>query len=586
MVDSSNFLHSKGLIMSDEKIVLTDNVIDGETLRTRIGDTLNRVTEIISKSYGPFGSHSFMSNRGDVPKFTKDGFSILEKIHFDDLIAQNVHILVQRLSQGLVRETGDGSTSSIVTANALFHQLKKMSFIDSNPKQFSTLLKAVQEDLEFIIEEFLAVRLEELSFEKRLEVLTNIATLSNNNDKTIGSEVARIINNTNAYTSVTVEASPYNVTGIQEVIKDGYSAKKYKASTPFIFKNVDENTIELESPVVLMAYELYDIHYAWIEGLLHNLSNANRSLVVIYDNMDKAVQEKYISYIMSNPEIKLYLVNSDSLARDENIDRFNDLSVYLNCNPLEFSKISTDYIPKPNNVLGGCGLFKLNRQDGSLFVKGAGTIGENINKFQDYLYKLQSEYDELNPQLKIARGAIKSRIAQLNASFVTIFVGGSTQEEKDNNVYLVEDSVLACRSAIEHGYTLGSNIAPLFATRILLEIVINQTFPIKTRTMELVNSNNDLMVAVLNILDAIIYAYTRIHKTKPSINIPVEEKDYTEEETKELILNNFQVLNLVTNKIENIKESTVIAPVKTDVAIVRTAFSIISLLLLSNQFVG
>ena len=40
MVDSSNFLHFKGLIMSDEKIVLTDNVIDGETLRTRIGDTL------------------------------------------------------------------------------------------------------------------------------------------------------------------------------------------------------------------------------------------------------------------------------------------------------------------------------------------------------------------------------------------------------------------------------------------------------------------------------------------------------------------------------------------------------------------
>ena len=104
--------------------------------------------------------------------------------------------------------------------------------------------------------------------------------------------------------------------------------------------------------------------------------------------------------------------------------------------------------------------------------------------------------------------------------------------------------------------------------------------------MELVDINNDLMVAVLNILDAIIYAYTRIHKTKPSINIPVEEKDYTEEETKELILNNFQVLNLVTNKIENIKESTVIAPVKTDAAIVRTAFSIISLLLLSNQFVG
>ena len=570
-----------------------DNVVEKEILQIKIGETLQRVTDIIKKSYGPYGSHTLISNKGNVPIFTKDGFSILEKIRFSEIIPANIYILLVQLSQKLVREVGDGSTSAIVTANSIYKHIADISNNFKRPKDFTDILKSIQDDVINIINEYFTISLEDMSPTKKLEILTNVASLSNNNDSDIGEQVAKIISKTNKYTSITIESAINDKDGITEIFKDGYNAKKYLAATPYIYGNNEQKTIELDSPIILAAYEIFDIHYSWITSLLQNISGKKIPLVVIYDTISQDVVDKYLEYVMSNRHnLQLYLVQTDSLSRDENLDKFNDMAVYINADPLTFSSITKDNVPNPNDVLGGCGKFVLSRKDGCSFIKGKGTLINHSERFDAHIKNIQDEYDRTSPSLKIARGSLKNRIAQLNATFCTIFVGGSTQEEKDTNKYLVEDSVLACRSVIEHGYTLGSNITPYYALSLLMSAYMFPDIKHDITFKSLKYKDNPNFGVILNKL---LEAYNEVRyrdengegKTILHQFFSIMEKHETDIVARKAeILSNFAVYNIVTETTDNIFNSSVIASSKTDTEIIKTAFSIISLLIASNQFIS
>jgi chaperonin GroEL (HSP60 family) len=77
---------------------------------------------------------------------TKDGWQILKKIAFDDTIEQNILQLLVNISAQVVIKVGDGSTSSIVSANSILKQLESSDHLKTvRPKELINVLNRVVE---------------------------------------------------------------------------------------------------------------------------------------------------------------------------------------------------------------------------------------------------------------------------------------------------------------------------------------------------------------------------------------------------------------------------------------------------------
>ncbi|NNV04843.1 TCP-1/cpn60 chaperonin family protein, partial [Brevibacillus sp. MCWH] len=96
---------------------------------------------------GPYGATTIIEKFGEM-HITKDGWSILKKINFEDNIDQNIMQLLLNISAQVVIKVGDGSTSSIVSAYSILKRLEESDLMKNvRPKEFMSLLKEVVDDI-------------------------------------------------------------------------------------------------------------------------------------------------------------------------------------------------------------------------------------------------------------------------------------------------------------------------------------------------------------------------------------------------------------------------------------------------------
>ena len=157
---------------------------------------------------------------------------------------------------------------------------------------------------------------------------------------------------------------------------------------------------------------------------------------------------------------------------------------------------------------------------------------------------------------------LKQRVAKLKGKMGVIEVGGSSELEKTSNFDLVEDAVKACESAFNYGYNLGGN---LVIPKTINELEISDFDVIDTEIL------NVLVRAFKNVFRRVLF-------NKFEDSITADEYD----SLIDISLESNACYNLITEKYDDM----VINSCYTDVEILNTTVSIVSLLLSSNQFVS
>jgi chaperonin GroEL (HSP60 family) len=264
------------------------------------------------------------------------------------------------------------------------------------------------------------------------------------------------------------------------------------------------------------------------------------------------------------------------LSSASDVEKFNDLSVYLNTSTTKANMALSyveddekdDPVPDIASYIGMSKEVILMKDAGITFVGGYGET-QNRERFDEHIKSLEEKLTELT-NIETAspeRGRIKNRLMRLNGSLIRVFVGGRTFDEKENNKYLVEDSIYACKSVIQEGFTIGGNTTPLYATLILL-----------SRS----SAENDLSSLEVDLLMSIHSAYVSLVKANGKL---LESSEFKCNDVINNPKDNLFIYNLVNDKVENINDTKILAPVNTDIEILKTSFSIITLLLTSNQII-
>lgn len=556
-------------------IDIKSNVTNYEESNRVISDTLSDITSILINTLGPYGSTTIIEDRIYNHTISKDGYTVLNKLRYNNEISNTILELVRRVSRTLVREVGDGSTSSIVISNSLLQSIKKLK--DKLPsKEILDYMSAIEK----ILEEKIMSKSIKIN-EDNFSVIKSIASIANNNDDKAGDLIYSIYKEIGKNGFINLESSP-TISDSYD-IKDGIEHSRGYISNIFVNQSNKIDCI-LDRPLVFMCNDI--LMENDLEGLCEILGNVclanNKPLLIIAKGYDTEVVN--FLKINKNQNKKLDLAAVDyAFVNNNHFKSFEDLAIYLGATI--FDKNIEDSMDKDNvsKYLGSCNKIIVN-ENTTRFIDGFGaieTIEERVENIKEEIKKLLQLQNLKSIDIELF--GLEKRISNLTCKTATLFVGGNSDLEKDTRKFLMEDAIYACRSALKHGYIHGGNL--------VIPRILSKDHDEISNTLKELKINNSLSSDEIDTIIYLLLEYIDL-SFRYSFNSVLSNKfnkNLSETVISGMVntcIEDDTIYNLKTDKYESIDDTKIINSCMTDIQIMKATFSIVGLIATSNQFVS
>lgn len=461
------------------------NIVEQKTLHEQTMAVLQIIADSLVTSFGPYGSATQIKKDDILPKFTKDGHTILKNIYFNGTLEMSIREVLEDLTSHVVKNVGDGTTSAILLSQLIYKRLAtKCEPNRDNAEIYNWHLPPAE--LERQLNE-LVKRASETIMSQTREIQTyedihKIALISTNNNEEMAELISGIYmeNGTDVYIDVKRSMDS------QDYIKifDGMTLDAGYADKVFV-TNEAESTAEINAPKIYFFEDPIDtpemINF-FSAIIYHNIMEPlkdRRELtptVIMCPKVSSdiaAVMDPLVKTMMNakanNFNIPFCLV-SDIYKKEVLMDLANlcdarTVRKYINLEQQEKDQENGD-APTVDTIVDWCGTADavVAGYNKTKIINPKLMYKEGTTEFSDF-YK--SIINNLEMQLAQAKqdgknlndiGNLRRRIHSMKANMVDLYIGGSTPEERDNRFDAAEDAVLNCMSAAEHGYGWGANI--------------------------------------------------------------------------------------------------------------------------------
>lgn len=561
------------------------NVVNDKDTKQYVQAVLDSLHSTLVSSLGPYGSTAIVHDPQVGHYMTKDGFSILNKVRYNDPIMNTLLSIIRETSQRLVMRVGDGSTTSIIASNYIHGQIVKLMEehkLDIRPKDLIDLL---QDAVERIIEVIQTKYTKHVS--EDLKEIDEIAAVSLNNDKKLGKLVGDIYREVGFDGFVRVKLSKTNETSFQTSpgfeIDAGYLDKE--------LVNTDTDECRINNVRVLMfdgvlQPEDKGVVNAAINNVneMANSTGHAASLVIIAPGLSSEMSSYFrqvVTYNYKKQEIRNNLnVIKFSLGTEHDQESYQDLATKTGATIVKNSmgdrnldvldvfgfvgEVTSSY---RNTVFTG---FVNDTDIVERVAHRIGTIRAERQRMKDEsIIDTRKEYE------------LQKRLAVLEGKLVTLYVGGNSDHEKATTKYLIDDAVSACKSAMRHGYVIGCNL----------------TIPLAIKDLMSYDLDNNMGTALQALYRAFFFVFTDVYfnkHTRPELKGKYTKEEYdnhvaTLKEMDERVESIFnaclereEAYNIIT---EEFTATDIINSAETEIEILRNVISIISLVTTSNQFI-
>jgi chaperonin GroEL len=407
----------------------------GQEGRDRLMKGIKIGYDAVKSTIGPAGSTAIIEDESIVGgcKISKDGVALINSINLLDPIEDLGLKIVREASRRTAVAGGDGTTTSFLLSYAILNELNKL--FESNPKINKTeVLREIQNVAEKIDSE-LVKRSKKVSG----KTLRNVATISANNNPKIGKLVADSYKGSdivNLEHSKTFNTFLESYDGIK--IDRGFSSK-------FFVNNVKTNEAQYSDVFILIT----DIEIASVQAIEPIIKaicmEQNKPLLIIGEISAPVMATINLNVQRGNIKFANIIPPSFGLKK-ENI--LSDLAVatggtfYSQMTGDHLGIVTMDGLGRANKIIIG--------QDKSIIIPNE----RSSDKLDNHIKELKESI-----KLTVSEQEIKfinERIANISGSISTIYVGADTDIEAKESYDLIEDSILACKSAIEEGILPGS----------------------------------------------------------------------------------------------------------------------------------
>ena len=228
----------------------------GKDAQNQAAKALDAISAAVGSTLGPQGRPFVFERVGadgrPKPTTSKDGITVLNSLSFDSPIARAVHFFAQQAAAHSVIASGDGTTSTVVLANAVAKAILGVQNKRFGRKQIpQAMARQLRKEAKAAIE---AIKAES---DMSPEMVRQVALTSSNGDEELVEVALEAVKQTSAYGSILVEKSPAVKERYQVVKSDGFgNLRGYNYNQTFALSCSDlaaENSpFEWENPNVIV----------------------------------------------------------------------------------------------------------------------------------------------------------------------------------------------------------------------------------------------------------------------------------------------------------------------------------------------
>jgi chaperonin GroEL len=419
---------------------------------------VNILANVVRVTLGPKGRNVILGKKYGSPVITKDGVTVAKEIELADKYENMGAQMVREVAVKTNDTAGDGTTTATVLAQAIFREGVKNVAAGANPM---SLQRGIQIAAEAVVAE-----LEQMSKKiKSKEELANVATVSANNDHTVGSLISEAMEKVGKDGVVTIEESRTLQTELEFV--EGMQFDRGYLS-PYFVTNQDRMECVLDEPLILIN-EKKIAAMRDLLPILEQSAGSGRPLLIIAEDIEgDALATLVVNKLRGT--IKVCAVKAPAFG-DRRKEILADIA-HLTGGRLITEDLGIKLETVQITDLGSAKRVIIDK-DSTTIVEGAGdrkSIQGRVATIRRQIEDSSSDYD---------REKLQERLAKLAGGVAVVKVGAATETAMKEVKARVEDALNATKAAAQEGIVVGGGVALLRAGK-ALDKLTNQDPDVET----------------------------------------------------------------------------------------------------------
>lgn len=417
-----------------------------EEARNSMLQGVNVLANAVRVTLGPKGRNVVLGKKFGSPVITKDGVTVAKEIELRNKYENMGAQMVREVAVKTNDKAGDGTTTATVLAQAIFREGVKNVTAGANPM---SLQQGIQKATQLVVAE-----LERMSKKvKGKDELTNVATVSANNDRHIGELISAAMEQVGKDGVVTVEESRTLQTEL-DIVEGMQFDRGYQS--PYFVTNADRMEAVLDEPLILL-HEKKISNMRELLPVLEQTAGAGRPLLIIAEEVEgDALATLVVNRLRGT--IKVCAVKAPAFG-DRRKAILEDLAV------LTGGRVITEDLGiKLENVsVSDLGTAKrvIVDKEATTIVEGGGdrkAIQGRVATIRKQIEETTSDYD---------REKLQERLAKLAGGIAVVKVGAPTETAMKEMKMRVEDALNATKAAAQEGIVVGGGVALIRAGKVL-----------------------------------------------------------------------------------------------------------------------
>ncbi|MEN9742974.1 MAG: chaperonin GroEL [Bacteroidota bacterium] len=415
--------------------------------REKLKKGVDALANAVKVTLGPKGRNVVIGKKFGAPHVTKDGVSVAKEIELKDPIENMGAQMVKEVASKTADIAGDGTTTATVLAQAIVAAGLKNVAAGANPMDLKRGIdKAVQE---------VVANLKKLSKQVGNDnsKIEQIATISANNDETIGKLIAEAMKVVGNDGVITVEEAKGTETEVKTV--EGMQFDRGYLS-PYFVTNAEKMITEMENPLILISEKKISSMKELLP-ILEPVVQSGKSLLIIAEDVDgEALGTLVVNRLRGS--LKVAAVKAPGFgdrrkAMLEDIAILTGGMVVSEERGMTLENVTLD-------MLGSAAKIDIDK-DNTTIVNGKGKkadIQARVGQIRAQIEQTTSDYD---------REKLQERLAKLAGGVAVLYVGAPTEVEMKEKKDRVDDALAATRAAVEEGIVPGGGVALIRAIETL-----------------------------------------------------------------------------------------------------------------------
>ena len=408
---------------------------------------VDALANAVKVTLGPKGRNVIISKSFGAPVVTKDGVSVAKEIELENEIENMGAQMVKEVASKTNDLAGDGTTTATVLAQAIVREGLRNVAAGANPM-----------DLKRGIDKAVGTITSELEKQSEAvgdssEKIKQVASISANNDDTIGELIATAFGKVGKEGVITVEEAKGTDTYV-DVVEGMQFDRGYLS--PYFVTDADKMIADLENPYILL-FDKKISNLQEILPILEPVAQSSRPLLIIAEDVEgQALATLVVNKLRGG--LKIAAVKAPGFG-DRRKAMLEDIAILTGGTVISeergFSLENADL-----SMLGTAETVTIDK-DNTTIVNGSGdaeNIKGRVNQIKAQIETTTSDYD---------KEKLQERLAKLAGGVAVLYVGAASEVEMKEKKDRVDDALHATRAAVEEGIVAGGGVALVRAKALL-----------------------------------------------------------------------------------------------------------------------